>query len=672
VQNQQASAKIRFNEQGFPYSEQFDDIYFDDSQGYQQSEEVFLQGNNLPSAWENYENTCFTIAETGFGTGLNFFLTLKALAAFNQNGKAIKLHFISVEKYPMSEAQIKQSLAAWPELQPFINEFCQHYKPENTSSLICHLLGGQVKLTLIFADAQKGLAQLPPKSVNAWYLDGFAPKKNPQMWNTGLYKQMARLAASNCSMATFTVAGHVRRGLMDAGFSADKKTSQGKKEQILVGRYLGDDFQKPKQGFKLRPLTNKPQHVTLVGGGLASACLAYYLTKEKIKVTLLCQDDAPAQGASSNAIGAVYPLIHREKDKISRFYQQAFNHATALYQQLASAGYQFSHDFSGLLEVAHNEPLKKRLLAFSQNSPWPPELLQVLNSQQASDKAGVKLNSGGLFFPFAGWVCPPELVKALLKACSDTGLLEIKYQVNITNISKAADNRWQLFGNNNGKAFQHRAKVVALCCGADGMNLKALADLPLSPVRGQVTQMASTPDSSKLKTVLCHKGYLTPENHGIHCIGATFDKDDGSTDIRDQDNRFNLKMLNHCLPELDFWQERDIKGANARVRCCTPDHMPIAGALPDIEGHKAYYWKLAKDKNLAYQQVAPCVEGLYVLTGLGARGLCSAPLLGQILSNEICNKPYPLDWQMMFALAPNRFVIKDLIRGLTPQSQAVF
>ncbi len=121
-------------------------------------------------------------------------------------------------------------------------------------------------------------------------------------------------------------------------------------------------------------------------------------------------------------------------------------------------------------------------------------------------------------------------------------------------------------------------------------------------------------------------------------------------------------MLETCLPGLTQWNLSDVTSSKARLRCTTPDHLPVVGAMPDTEEHKVIYSHLRKDKNWRYNEPAPVINNLYVLTGLGARGLCSAPLLADILAADLSGTPYPVDNEMLFNLSPNRFVIRDLIK----------
>ncbi|MBL4900020.1 MAG: FAD-dependent 5-carboxymethylaminomethyl-2-thiouridine(34) oxidoreductase MnmC [Colwellia sp.] len=429
------------------------------------------------------------------------------------------------------------------------------------------------------------------------------------------------------------------------------------------------------KGYQLRPKIVKPQHVSIIGGGIASACAAYALTKQGIKVTLYCKDNALAQGASSNAIGALYPLLHQKDDDISLFYQQAFWRAKALYSEITELGFDFPHSWCGLLEIAYKESIAKRQKTFTELATWPKALIHQVNAKLASKIANVTLSNGGLFMPNAGWIDPQALVKQLINAAKATGRLKVNTNVFVHKIeqlqpiksqTQKEKNHWRLVTNNG----NFDASVLVVCGGAEIINAEFIKQLPFSSVQGQITSMKTNSNINELSTVICHKGYLTPTSSGsqhqnIHCIGATFKKNNTSTIATKEDDRFNLNMLNSCLPDLAKkinWTEQDISSSKARLRCMTPDHMPMVGAMPDIQQHIETYPHLAKDKNWKYNQAAPVVNNLYVMMGFGARGLCSAPLAADILTADLCGTPYPVDNEMLFNLSPNRFVIRDIVR----------
>lgn len=662
-----------------PYNAQFDDIYFDVNTGSAQNKTTFIEGNNIAKHLLSNKET-LTIAETGFGCGLNFLLTLQAFhkaetQLLNQSKHSAtspqvinstnlaNLTFISVEKYPLSLDELKKTLSLLPELASYAQLLIEKY-PSGAPSKFpqqCQLnfFDSRVTLTLIFDDACKALSAINTSKlglVNAWYLDGFSPAKNPEMWSLELFEQIGRISKDQATLTALTMSEKVRKQLMEVGFRTQKIiTSECKTESLMA------KFQQNKasgKGYQLRPEISKPEQVAIIGGGIASACAAYALTKQGVNVTLYCKESRIAQGASNNAIGAIYPLLHQQKDDISEFYQQAFWHAKALYQDLLNQGANFSHSWCGLLDVSYKDSLIKRQHSFEKINAWPHDLIHSVNAEQANQLSSISLNLGGLFMPHAGWVSPPELVEQLFIAAKKTNRVKVITSTEVKHIEKQTNGSWTLQTNNG----DFNEKILIVCGGADTIKLNIVDQLPLSSVRGQVTSMKSNSKIKKLSTILCHKGYLTPADKGSHCIGATFSKDDFDTTTRPEDDIFNLEMLQKCLPKITQWHTDDINKSKARLRCTTPDHLPMVGAMPDIKAHQTSYSHLAKDKNWKYNQPAPVIDNLYVMTGFGARGLCSAPLLADILTADICGTVYPVNSKTLFNISANRFVIRDIIK----------
>jgi len=218
-----------------PYSTEFGDVYFSSDNGQLETEYVFLQSNDLQSRWQALDSGTFTIIETGFGTGLNFLCAASLWLRTAPAGAHLK--FMSVEKYPLNLQDMASALQHWPALKPVAEQLLGQYESLlNTGSI--SLFSSRIGLDVLFGDATECLSTLRTKA-DAWFLDGFAPSKNPEMWQAALFAQMARLSHAGSTFATFTSAGAVRRGLIAAGFAAGKRTGFGKKREMLHGYYTG-------------------------------------------------------------------------------------------------------------------------------------------------------------------------------------------------------------------------------------------------------------------------------------------------------------------------------------------------------------------------------------------------------------------------------------------------
>ncbi|MCC3860401.1 tRNA (5-methylaminomethyl-2-thiouridine)(34)-methyltransferase MnmD [Pseudemcibacter aquimaris] len=206
-----------------PYSTEFDDIYFYPEDGIGESTAVFLDGVDAPEIWQGQDE--FITAELGFGTGLNFLLTAKLWLETAEDDQ--KLIYYSTEKYPLKATEIDDAIH-WPELQDVKAEMLNAY-PDGGQ-----LFDGRIELNILLGDSLEELRKHSFKA-NAWYLDGFAPSKNPDMWLDDIFSEVARLSASEARLATFTAAGFVRRGLMEKGYDMSKRPGFGNKREMLSG-----------------------------------------------------------------------------------------------------------------------------------------------------------------------------------------------------------------------------------------------------------------------------------------------------------------------------------------------------------------------------------------------------------------------------------------------------
>jgi tRNA 5-methylaminomethyl-2-thiouridine biosynthesis bifunctional protein len=413
-------AKVTFNDNGTPYAEQFDDLYFSDTHGIAETEHVFIQHNQVLERLQSSQTATFVIAETGFGTGLNFIATLahylKLQSVYQDSLPSV--HFISVEKFPLCHADLRTALAHYPRLSTICEPLLAAYPIALAG---CHRLDfaeGKVRLDLWFGDVHDVLPQLPcpPEGlVDAWYLDGFAPSKNPEMWTSSLFQEMARLGKQGATFATFTAAGLVKRGLQDAGFSVDKRPGHGQKRHNLVGKLSHKKPQHWRKPYYARPsVKTSLKHVAIIGGGIAAASCAHALAQRQISSTIYCQDATLAQGASGNVQGAIYPHLNAVVNDAGAFYAQAYFYALSCYQNLAKQGANFPHQWCGVLQVAFNENVTERYQSLIAQQQWPPDLVQWLSAEQASVVAKLNLPYAGLYFPHGGWVNPPQLVADLV------------------------------------------------------------------------------------------------------------------------------------------------------------------------------------------------------------------------------------------------------------------
>ncbi len=694
-------AEISWNEQGTPVSRQFDDIYFSEQGGLDETRHVFLNGNHFPQRFITHSRPNLIIAETGFGTGLNFLTLWQAFAEFLRAAQSPtsadpaqqpnqttvnRLHFISYEKFPLSVDDLEIAHRHWPELAAYSAQLREQWPLPFAG---CHRLlldGGRITLDLWFGDVTHLLPSSDPslyQQVDAWFLDGFAPSKNPDMWSDALFAAMARLTRPEGTFATFTAAGFVRRGLQAAGFNVSKVKGHGKKREMLSGWREFSEKAPHAAPWYQRPAAEYSQEVAIVGGGVASALLSLALLRRGYRVTLYCEDAQPAQGASGNRQAAVYPLLNGRQDDIEQFFAHAFTYARRQYRLLAQQGLTFEHDWCGVAQLAYDEKSRAKIDKMLAGG-WPHALAGALDAAQFADAVGLPTDRGGVGYPLGGWLCPAELTAQAIGHAQSLGL-RVHYQHQVTDISATdlapaessttddsaiASRGWKL-----SFAVQPAAEHVTLVL-ANGAAINGFSQsekLPVYAVSGQVSHIPTTATLSKLKQVLCYDGYLTPVNpaNQQHCIGASYHRAEQRPVYREEDQQQNRQRLLDCLPEAQWPLEVDVSEAQARngVRCATRDHLPMIGSVPDYDALLAAYANLPQQLKQQDTVVpSPVYRNLYMLGALGSRGLSSAPLAAEILAAQIAGEPLPAESSTLEALNPNRLWVRKLLKGrpLTP------
>ena len=662
-----ANANIRFNENGTPYATQFEDLYFSDAQGIDETTHVFIKHSNLLARWKKWQEQLFVIAETGFGTGLNLLVTMLHFEKFRQqsNSPLFRLHFISIEKFPISHNDLAKALSLYPELKAYSHALLEQYPIPVAGCHRLTFLGGKVILDLWLGDVHDVLPKIentPQGLIDTWFLDGFAPSKNPDMWTQGLFEHMALLAKDQCHLATFTAAGHVKRGLREAGFKVQKQPAHGRKKDMLVG-IIDKPTNNPSRlpyfaripaSIQQKPI-NKTPKIAIIGGGLAAANCAYALSQRGLQATLYCQDNALAAGASGNAQGGFYPQLNAQAGHASQIHALSFNYASKLYRELLNQGIQYSHQWCGTFQVAFNDKVAARYRKLVENKTWPEALIHWIDAQQATNIAKVDLPYPGLYIPQGGWINLPELVAGLVKA-ADSSVIVNQQLTSLAHINDAWQLNWQ-------DGSESDADIVIMATGSDSADCQQMSQLPFRLVRGQVEAISSQNELANLATVLCHKGYLTPQWQGSHTMGSTYVKEDRNCDYRLSEQHTNLTIHQQALTKCDWINGiRPTKNGRAAIRCSTPDHLPMVGAVPDTTIQLEQYHDLYKALPAKHYPAPSNHTNLFMLCGLGSRGLTTAPLCAQILVSQIVNEPLPLSSNLLDALNPNRFLVRGLIR----------
>lgn len=608
-------------------SKKYDEVYFSIHGGLEETNHVFLKGNNLPNAWR--EKELFTIGEAGFGTGLNFLATWDLYEKSEEKPK--DLYFISVEKEPLGLEDLKKAHLFYPTLSRLACKLQEKYPPLSEG---LHFLDfGSVKLMLCFGDIKEVFKNLTCK-VNAWFLDGFSPSKNPDMWDLQTLRLIKNLSLENATLSTYSVAGILRKNLTTLGFEWVKKEGFGKKKNMLFASLKENSLHVNKPWFCL-PNPTKEKKAIILGAGIAGSSIAYLLGKRGWEVDVLEKGEKPAYGGSGNHCGVVAPLITKPDIDLGKFYERAFLQSLAWYNKLVDD----EGGFFGVKHYAYDKTYQKR---------W-----DIWNEKQ-NELFTCKEDEIGKYFDIlnAGFVQPYKICQKLINSSSNIRF----HGLNEVSSFTCKEGIYHVLSK-NGKLY--KAPVLIIALGIDSESFFPNNSFLLQKIRGQVTFLPKAIDT---KQPLCANGYVCPYIEGKQIIGATYIKDDNCLHVREDDNIQNLLHVKEFLTCKEDFNPKKLDG-RVSFRSSSNDRFPIIGAICDEEFYKKEYkalpWK--KHKPNLFEN-ASYLKNLYISTAHGSRGLTSAILGANIITSMCEGLPIPLEENLLHALHPARFTIRRLQR----------
>ncbi|SMB27372.1 tRNA 5-methylaminomethyl-2-thiouridine biosynthesis bifunctional protein MnmC [Includes: tRNA (mnm(5)s(2)U34)-methyltransferase; FAD-dependent cmnm(5)s(2)U34 oxidoreductase] [Sterolibacterium denitrificans] len=644
-------ARLAFAADGTPWSAAYDDIYHSADGGLGQARHVFLAGNRLLGETPRWRGRSqFVIAETGFGLGLNFLATWQAWQADGQPCQ--RLHYIAFEQHPFTADDLALLHARWPALAAFSAQLRAQWPRLTPGAHRLELAGGRLILTLFFGDAQLLLPKLRAR-VDAFYLDGFSPAKNPALWSGRIYSSLARLAAPAATMATWCVAGQVRKALADSGFLLEKTPGFGGKREMLRGV-----FRAPRNAA----VQQTAGRAIIIGAGLAGSSIAERLAARGWQIELFDGAPAAANGASGNRSAILRPLPSPDDNLLARLTRAGFLHLRRHLEDLETRGLTVRQDACGVLHLARDAQHAATQETLVTRQQPPADYLQHLDAGAASARAGRPLPFGGWWFPQGGWVDTPSLCAANLAACGER--LQCHFNTPIDRIERQG-RLWQVFAADGRRLAQADVLILANANGALPLLFPHVPALPLRPARGQVSHLPAASLDGKLPAcVICRLGHVGPaaahgdDESSTFSFGASFLLEDSGTELRLADHQDNLAKLEFCLPGSLGQLAADAvntPSGRAAVRAMTPDRLPMVGALPDCKANAA---NMPESDSATTLEKIPRQPGLYALLGFGARGLVWSALTAELLACRISGEPLPLEADLVAAVDPARFLLR--------------
>jgi tRNA 5-methylaminomethyl-2-thiouridine biosynthesis bifunctional protein len=661
-----AAAIVR-DADGTPRSADYDDVYHPRAGALAQARHVFLDGDALAGRWRGRER--FVVLETGFGLGNNFLATWAAWRADAQRCR--QLHVVAIEAAPPSRADLAAA-ARHPLLAPLAAELAEHWPPLTCNLHRVAFEDGRVELLLAFGDVAAWLPQLVAR-VDAFFLDGFAPARNPAMWDPRLFKAMARLAAADASVATWTAARAVRDGLRSAGFAVENAPGSGGKRDITRGRFAPRFMPRtaPRQAGSrsvtgAAPATatargsdrGEPLPVVIVGAGLAGCALAQTLAERGRSSLLLERGAAIALEGSGNAAGIFHGIVHRDDGRHARFHRAAaFAARAAVRDAIDRAGTRGS--VAGLLRLAGDGASQAELQATIDALGLPADYVRAVDADAASRLAGVPIAAAAWHYPHGGWVDPRGLAAAWLARAGKR--CELRLGCSVASLARV-DDRWAVH-DRDGNAIAIADSVV-LCNAGGVLDLLGRPPWPIEPQRGQVSAIGAAPLRPRTapRLPVAGAGYVLPEIGGAVWFGASAQRNDADLAVRASDHRANLERLARLVGAAAAPALADLSGRTS-VRWVSRDRLPVIGAVPAALAESAGMGVAAPSAaRLDQPRLVARAPGLYVFSALGSRGIASSALGAQMLAAAIAGAPAPVEADLLDAVDPARFLVRQFRR----------
>ena len=651
-----------------------------------------LEGNDLRQRWQALDsptNTSFVIGETRFGAGHNF---LAAAALWLQCAPlTAKLHFIALEAAPLCQSDLKQALQQAAPGSELAKQLIENYPILSPGFHRLFFAEQRICLTLVFVDADttldEGLMQLRPSlhpctqdikafSVDAWFLSSTLPET--------LCEHIKHLSNARTTLVSLKTDEPTKKQLESIGFTLNKISLSIATQDIWCGQWhepktnTQTNIEKPPAPRHKRksrhpipwhisasPHRSQSRHAAIIGGGIAACTTAAALAQRGWRVTVYERHDTLANEGSGNPQGIVYPKLSPQSSALSRINLSAIQFASRYYQRFWQSPAQDGQygQQCGVLVLPESEKESAAFKTIANHFKQQKTFIQLLDKYEIEKVSGLSIDaSTALYYPQLGWLNPPAICRALV----DHPLIHLE-QASITALTyDNAASSWRL--SSKDKEHFATADTVVLATSTSTGQFSQTAHLPIKAIRGQISIAPSNSNPANnqpLKTVLCGAGYIAPAQNYQSTFGASYNLNHSGLEIRNEDHQHNIDLLEKSaagLPTALQIPSADKLSGRAALRCTTLDYLPIVGPAPNYDCFLEDYADLRRDASTDIPTPGQYWPGLYIHCGLGSRGLGYAPLGAELLANQINGEPAVLEQELMMALNPARFIIRDMKR----------
>ena len=660
-----------------PVNHEFDDSYYSDEHGPEESKYVFIDSNRLPDRWQEInqkQDVEFSIVETGFGSGLNFFNVARAWNDYQSQSNPNhlkKLVYTSIEGFPLKKIDLRQIINNWarhfPASQLALTSEVLEVYPQPIKG-IYQFQFGSIELNLFFMRLDQALSEFRPKGkaqFDCLFLDGFSPAKNAAMWHSSSLRQLSFLCKQGATFSTFTAASRVRRELTHCGFLISRQKGYGRKREMLTGTMQRKKYTvfKPKTPWYHHSPDKQAisKAVVIIGGGVAGCATANALAQQGINCLVL-EQNKELGGTSGRLKRSLYsPHLSADFNLSSQFYWHAYHHLS----QYLLATPEVTHDQSGIFFIADNDNRKKYLSAVHRLFENLDTANRWLVEKQSQDSIGISIDHPGLFSKEGGWLNGHSLCENLV----NHNAIRSRTSTAVENILGRNDS-WVIETSTGAIESSH----VVFCTGWATDLIERFKLCRLDKIKGQTTSIAGHEAINPLNTILNNGHYLIPgtlESDTI-TVGASYQKisrseftADVNADIENLSafKNINLNASRSLNDQLEILRKNKKSDSSTGIRLCTRDHLPILGPVPDMEFFINNYTQVIQSGRLKNCPSPKNVPGLFVNTAHGSRGVTASILSGKLISAMITGKFIPLPGYILEALHPARFFVRDQIKN---------
>ncbi|EAL3832134.1 bifunctional tRNA (5-methylaminomethyl-2-thiouridine)(34)-methyltransferase MnmD/FAD-dependent 5-carboxymethylaminomethyl-2-thiouridine(34) oxidoreductase MnmC [Campylobacter upsaliensis] len=599
-----------------PYSLDFEDFYFNSQEGVEESRFVYTEAFE----WEECES--FIIAETGFGIGLNFFLTLQNFLKTKKRPK--RLFYVSVEGFYLEPSFLREAykrLGIYEEIKELLEQFLLFYP--KCAKGIYRFYFKDCFLDLVFDDISV-LKRLEFEA-NIWYLDGFSPSKNSLMFDENTLFEIARLSKLNATILSFSSSSFLQKNLKHCGFDVAKVKGFRKREMVRAFLKYKKQMTNKEAYFQKVSAKFENKKVAIIGAGISGALLAYELSLRGFEVEIFEKNATLYEGASSNESGILSSLILNPQSALGNFSLNAFVEASRFYRQILDL------KLKGVYEFAYTLQMQQRF--FTQK-----------------DNAYFQIAQNKVFLDYGGHIYPKEILSSLFEKAG----VKIYFNHHFSHYERENET-FNLIFKNASKRCKFGILIYAL--GSDAKDFLHYEAMLLSRVRGQLTHLKPF---FKTEFPLSSKAYICPPKSNLQVIGATYDRLNANPKGQRKDDEENLEKIKEFLRGDE---EIEIIGSRVGFRSYSSDRFCIAGAAYDEEFYKQNYKALLWHKNKP--QISPQnIPNLYLSLAQGSRAFSSSVLCARYLCALINDEPLGFYADFIPHIHPARFLIRKLKKGL--------